>query len=106
KIVLKYRYFAWGYFGTFSLPPGAPIKAPAIFFDEARRFLADLLRICGVCIDLDDSLAADPVHLLPDGHWRASDTGLNNPKITDHRVALGGTVLVSSPADFGKLIAE
>ncbi len=25
-----------------------------------------------VCIDLDDGLAADPVHLLPDGHWSAS----------------------------------
>jgi hypothetical protein len=25
-----------------------------------------------VCIDLDDVLAADPVHLLPDGHWSAS----------------------------------
>ena len=24
------------------------------------------------CIDLDDTLAADPVHLLPDGHWSAS----------------------------------
>jgi hypothetical protein len=24
------------------------------------------------CIDLDDVLAADPVHLLPDGHWSAS----------------------------------
>jgi hypothetical protein len=25
-----------------------------------------------VCVDLDDVLAADPVHLLPDGHWSAS----------------------------------
>jgi hypothetical protein len=25
-----------------------------------------------VCIDLDDALAADPAHLLPDGHWSAS----------------------------------
>jgi hypothetical protein len=25
-----------------------------------------------VCIDLDDVLPADPVHLLPDGHWSAS----------------------------------
>jgi hypothetical protein len=25
-----------------------------------------------VCIDLDDVLAADPVHLLPDGHWSAA----------------------------------
>jgi hypothetical protein len=25
-----------------------------------------------VCIDLDDVLAADPVYLLPDGHWSAS----------------------------------
>jgi hypothetical protein len=25
-----------------------------------------------VCIDLDDALAADPIHLLPDGHWSAS----------------------------------
>jgi hypothetical protein len=25
-----------------------------------------------ICIDLDDVLAADPVHLLPDGHWSAS----------------------------------
>ena len=25
-----------------------------------------------VCIDLDDVLAADPAHLLPDGHWSAS----------------------------------
>jgi hypothetical protein len=25
-----------------------------------------------VCVDLDDALAADPVHLLPDGHWSAS----------------------------------
>ena len=24
------------------------------------------------CIDLDDALAVDPVHLLPDGHWSAS----------------------------------
>ena len=25
-----------------------------------------------ICIDLDDVLAADPLHLLPDGHWSAS----------------------------------
>jgi hypothetical protein len=25
-----------------------------------------------VCIDLDDVLAADPIHFLPDGHWSAS----------------------------------
>jgi hypothetical protein len=25
-----------------------------------------------VCIDLDDSLAADRAYLLPDGHWSAS----------------------------------
>jgi hypothetical protein len=25
-----------------------------------------------VCIDLDDALAADPAHLLSDGHWSAS----------------------------------
>jgi hypothetical protein len=25
-----------------------------------------------ICIDLDDVLAADPAHLLPDGHWSAS----------------------------------
>jgi hypothetical protein len=25
-----------------------------------------------ICIDLDDVLAADPVHLLPDSHWSAS----------------------------------
>jgi hypothetical protein len=25
-----------------------------------------------ICIDLDDALAADPVHLLPDGHWSTS----------------------------------
>jgi hypothetical protein len=25
-----------------------------------------------VCIDLDDLLASDPAHLLPDGHWSAS----------------------------------
>jgi hypothetical protein len=25
-----------------------------------------------VCVDLDDPLAADPIHLLPDGHWSAS----------------------------------
>ena len=25
-----------------------------------------------VCIDLDDVLGTDPVHLLPDGHWSAS----------------------------------
>jgi hypothetical protein len=25
-----------------------------------------------VCIELDDVLSADPVHLLPDGHWSAS----------------------------------
>jgi hypothetical protein len=25
-----------------------------------------------VCVDLDNALAADPVHLLPDGHWSAS----------------------------------
>lgn len=25
-----------------------------------------------VCIDLDDALAADPAHLLPDSHWSAS----------------------------------
>jgi hypothetical protein len=25
-----------------------------------------------VCVDLDEVLAADPVHLLPDGHWSAS----------------------------------
>jgi hypothetical protein len=24
------------------------------------------------CIDLDDALTADPIHLLPDGHWSAS----------------------------------
>jgi hypothetical protein len=25
-----------------------------------------------VCVDLDDALAADPGHLLPDGHWSAA----------------------------------
>lgn len=25
-----------------------------------------------VCVDLDDALASDPLHLLPDGHWSAS----------------------------------
>jgi hypothetical protein len=25
-----------------------------------------------LCVDLDDTLAADPIHLLPDGHWSAS----------------------------------
>jgi hypothetical protein len=25
-----------------------------------------------VCVDLDDTLATDPIHLLPDGHWSAS----------------------------------
>jgi hypothetical protein len=29
-------------------------------------------QLADVCIDLDDVLAADPVHLLPDGHWSAS----------------------------------
>jgi tripartite-type tricarboxylate transporter receptor subunit TctC len=33
------------------------------------------------------------------------NTGLVNPKIKEQLVALGGTVLASSPADFGKLIA-
>jgi len=28
--------------------------------------------LADVCIDLDDALAADPVHLLPDGHWSGS----------------------------------
>ena len=34
------------------------------------------------------------------------NTGLANPKIREQLVALGGTVLAGSPADFGKLIAE
>ena len=29
-------------------------------------------KFADVCIDLDDALAADPVHLLPDAHWSAS----------------------------------
>ena len=29
-------------------------------------------KFADVCIDLDDALAAQPVHLLPDGHWSAS----------------------------------
>ncbi|MGA2995866.1 hypothetical protein [Bradyrhizobium sp.] len=29
-------------------------------------------KFADVCIDLDDTLAADPAHLLPDGHWSAS----------------------------------
>ena len=29
-------------------------------------------KFADVCIDLDDVLAGDPVHLLPDGHWSAS----------------------------------
>ena len=45
-----------------------------------RDFLGPKLRLSStifcqfadVCIDLDDVLAADPVHLLPDGHWSAS----------------------------------
>lgn len=45
-----------------------------------RDFLAPKLglsstifcQFADVCIDLDDVLAADPVHLLPDGHWSAS----------------------------------
>lgn len=46
----------------------------------ARDFLGPKLglsstifcQFADVCIDLDDVLAADPVHLLPDGHWSAS----------------------------------
>lgn len=46
----------------------------------ARDFLVPRLdlsstifcQFADVCIDLDDVLAADPVHLLPDGHWSAS----------------------------------
>jgi hypothetical protein len=45
-----------------------------------REFLAPKLglsstmfcQFADVCIDLDDVLLADPVHLLPDGHWSAS----------------------------------
>jgi hypothetical protein len=29
-------------------------------------------KFADVCIDLDDALAADPDHLLADGHWSAS----------------------------------
>jgi hypothetical protein len=29
-------------------------------------------RFADICIDLDHVLSADPVHLLPDGHWSAS----------------------------------
>jgi hypothetical protein len=29
-------------------------------------------KFANVCIDLDDVLGTDPVHLLPDGHWSAS----------------------------------
>jgi hypothetical protein len=29
-------------------------------------------KFADVCVDLDDTLAADPIHLLPDGHWSAS----------------------------------
>jgi hypothetical protein len=29
-------------------------------------------KFADVCIDLDDTLAADPAHSLPDGHWSAS----------------------------------
>jgi hypothetical protein len=29
-------------------------------------------RFVDICVDLDDVLAADPAHLLPDGHWSAS----------------------------------
>jgi hypothetical protein len=29
-------------------------------------------RFVHICVDLDDVLAADPAHLLPDGHWSAS----------------------------------
>ena len=29
-------------------------------------------RFVDICVDLDDVLAADPAHVLPDGHWSAS----------------------------------
>jgi hypothetical protein len=38
------------------------------FLDRSSAFLDDILQICGRLHRPDDALAADPVHLLPDGH--------------------------------------
>jgi hypothetical protein len=43
-------------------------------FLEPRLGLSSKIfcQFADVCVDLDDVLAADPAHLLPDGHWSAS----------------------------------
>jgi hypothetical protein len=43
-------------------------------FLEPRLGLSSTIfcKFAEVCIDLDETLAADPAHLLPDGHWSAS----------------------------------
>jgi hypothetical protein len=42
-------------------------------FLEPKLGLSSMIfcQFADICIDLDDVLAADPVHVLPDGHWSA-----------------------------------
>jgi hypothetical protein len=59
------------------VPPGVRV---VLAHQGTRDFLEPKLglsstifcQFADVCIDLDDVLAADPVHLLPDGHWSSS----------------------------------
>jgi hypothetical protein len=58
----------------------APHGVRVVLAHQGRDFLKPKLglsstifcQFADVCIDLDDVLAADPAHLLPDGHWSAS----------------------------------
>lgn len=59
------------------VPPGVKV---VLIHQGTRDFLKPKLdvsstifcRFADVCIDLDDVLATDAAHLLPDGHWSAS----------------------------------
>jgi hypothetical protein len=59
------------------VPPGVRV---VLAHQGTRNFLAPNLglsstifcQFADVCVELDDVLSADPVHLLPDGHWSAS----------------------------------
>jgi hypothetical protein len=59
------------------VPPGVRV---VLAHQGTRDFLAPNLglsstifcQFADVCFELDDVLSADPVHLLPDGHWSAS----------------------------------
>jgi hypothetical protein len=59
----------------------APLGVRVVLAHQGTRdFLAPNLglsstvfcQFADVCVELDDVLSADPVHLLPDGHWSAS----------------------------------